>query len=167
VQFMQQAGDRGCVQGSHEDKIAFPFKLTPDRRFCFRREGLGPPLRLRSALPRLEGAVVTPHSASGERVLQNAQGSRVSPVKMRYEKSQKCLARPGTRRCQAAVEHAPPRAVILPMAAGKLSLYQAKRDFTKTAEPSGTAPVKPTEHDRFVRIQKDEAPRRRSTVPYL
>jgi hypothetical protein len=27
--------------------------------------------------------------------------------------------------------------------AGKLSLYQAKRDFTKTEEPSGTAPEKP------------------------
>jgi hypothetical protein len=29
------------------------------------------------------------------------------------------------------------------MATGKLSLYQAKRDFTKTAEPSGRALVKP------------------------
>ena len=36
------------------------------------------------------------------------------------------------------------------MAADKLSLYQAKRDFTKTAEPSGTAPVKAAEHLRFV-----------------
>ena len=44
------------------------------------------------------------------------------------------------------------------MAAGKLSLYQAKRDFTKTAEPSGTAPVKPAEHLRFV-IQKHAASR--------
>jgi DNA ligase D-like protein (predicted 3'-phosphoesterase) len=77
---------------------------------------------------------------------------------MSYEKSQECLARPGTRRRQAAVEHAPPRAVILPMAAGKLSLYQAKRDFTKTAEPSGTAPVTPAEHLRFV-IQKHAASR--------
>jgi bifunctional non-homologous end joining protein LigD len=45
-----------------------------------------------------------------------------------------------------------------PMAAGKLSLYQAKRDFTKTAEPSGTARVKPAEHARFV-IQKHAASR--------
>ena len=44
------------------------------------------------------------------------------------------------------------------MAAGKLSLYQAKRDFTKTAEPSGTARVKPAEHLRFV-IQKHAASR--------
>src|SRR5215203_7054415 len=44
------------------------------------------------------------------------------------------------------------------MAAGKLSLYQAKRDFTKTEEPSGTAPVKPAEHLRFV-IQKHAASR--------
>ena len=42
------------------------------------------------------------------------------------------------------------------MAARKLSLYQAKRDFTKTAEPSGTARVKPAEHLRFV-IQKHAA----------
>lgn len=32
------------------------------------------------------------------------------------------------------------------MAADKLSLYQAKRDFTKTAEPSGTARVKPAKY---------------------
>jgi bifunctional non-homologous end joining protein LigD len=44
------------------------------------------------------------------------------------------------------------------MAAGKLSLYQAKRDFTKTAEPSGQARVKPAEHPRFV-IQKHAASR--------
>ena len=44
------------------------------------------------------------------------------------------------------------------MAAGKLSLYQAKRDFTKTAEPSGTARVKPAKHLRFV-IQKHAASR--------
>ncbi len=44
------------------------------------------------------------------------------------------------------------------MAAGKLSLYQAKRDFTKTEEPSGTARVKPAEHLRFV-IQKHAASR--------
>jgi hypothetical protein len=42
------------------------------------------------------------------------------------------------------------------MAAGKLSLYQAKRDFTKTAEPSGQARVKPAEYPRFV-IQKHAA----------
>jgi bifunctional non-homologous end joining protein LigD len=44
------------------------------------------------------------------------------------------------------------------MAADKLSLYQAKRDFTKTAEPSGTARVKPAKHLRFV-IQKHAASR--------
>src|SRR3954453_16835257 len=42
------------------------------------------------------------------------------------------------------------------MAAGNLSLYQAKRDFTKTAEPSGSTPVKPAEYPRFV-IQKHAA----------
>jgi len=44
------------------------------------------------------------------------------------------------------------------MAAGKLSLYQAKRDFTKTAEPSGKARVKPAQYPRFV-IQKHAASR--------
>ena len=44
------------------------------------------------------------------------------------------------------------------MAARKLSLYQAKRDFTKTAEPSGKARVKPAEYPRFV-IQKHAASR--------
>src|SRR4051794_33449210 len=44
------------------------------------------------------------------------------------------------------------------MATGKLSLYQAKRDFTKTAEPSGRALVKPAEYRRFV-IQKHAASR--------
>src|SRR3954468_20784216 len=44
------------------------------------------------------------------------------------------------------------------MAAGKLSQYQAKRDFTKTAEPSGAARVKPAEQLRFV-IQKHAASR--------
>jgi bifunctional non-homologous end joining protein LigD len=44
------------------------------------------------------------------------------------------------------------------MAAGKLSLYQAKRDFTKTAEPSGRAQVKPAQYRRFV-IQKHAASR--------
>jgi DNA ligase D-like protein (predicted 3'-phosphoesterase) len=44
------------------------------------------------------------------------------------------------------------------MAADKLSLYQAKRDFTKTAEPSGTARVKPAKYPRFV-IQKHAASR--------
>ena len=37
-------------------------------------------------------------------------------------------------------------------------LYQAKRDFTKTAEPSGSARVKPAEYPRFV-IQKHAASR--------
>src|SRR3954470_2343059 len=44
------------------------------------------------------------------------------------------------------------------MAANNLSLYQAKRDFTKTAEPSGRAHVKPAEYSRFV-IQKHAASR--------
>src|SRR6202035_2288352 len=44
------------------------------------------------------------------------------------------------------------------MATRKLSLYQTKRDFTKTAEPSGQAVVKPAEYPRFV-IQKHAASR--------
>jgi bifunctional non-homologous end joining protein LigD len=44
------------------------------------------------------------------------------------------------------------------MAADKLSLYQAKRNFKKTAEPSGRKPVKPAEYPRFV-IQKHAASR--------
>jgi bifunctional non-homologous end joining protein LigD len=44
------------------------------------------------------------------------------------------------------------------MAPRKLSLYQAKRDFTKTDEPSGKARVKPAEYPRFV-IQKHAASR--------
>jgi bifunctional non-homologous end joining protein LigD len=44
------------------------------------------------------------------------------------------------------------------MAASKLSLYQAKRDFSKTAEPSGKAKVKAAEYPRFV-IQKHAASR--------
>ena len=40
----------------------------------------------------------------------------------------------------------------------KLSLYQAKRDFTKTDEPSGKVRVKPAEYPRFV-IQKHAASR--------
>src|SRR5204862_1959569 len=44
------------------------------------------------------------------------------------------------------------------MATGDLSVYQAKRDFTKTAEPSGKTAVKPAEHARFV-IQKHAASR--------
>src|SRR5438105_4767893 len=44
------------------------------------------------------------------------------------------------------------------MAVDKLSLYQAKRDFTKTAEPSGKARVMPAEYPRFV-IQKHAASR--------
>jgi bifunctional non-homologous end joining protein LigD len=42
--------------------------------------------------------------------------------------------------------------------AGKLFLYQQKRDFTKTAEPSGAAKVAPAEYPRFV-IQKHAATR--------
>src|SRR5256714_14854564 len=44
------------------------------------------------------------------------------------------------------------------MATRNLSLYQAKRDFTKTAEPSGKALVTPAEYPRFV-IQKHAASR--------
>src|SRR2546421_7242161 len=44
------------------------------------------------------------------------------------------------------------------MPTGKLSLYQAKRDFTKTAEPSGKTHIKPAEYPRFV-IQKHAASR--------
>ena len=44
------------------------------------------------------------------------------------------------------------------MAARKLSLYQAKRDFTITAEPSGRTQVKPAQYPRFV-IQKHAASR--------
>src|SRR4029453_9144534 len=44
------------------------------------------------------------------------------------------------------------------MEGGKLAFYQPKRDFTKTAEPSGMARVKPAEHPRFV-IQKHAASR--------
>jgi bifunctional non-homologous end joining protein LigD len=44
------------------------------------------------------------------------------------------------------------------MAKKKLSEYRAKRDFTKTAEPSGSQVVRPAEHLRFV-IQKHAATR--------
>jgi len=44
------------------------------------------------------------------------------------------------------------------MAAKKLSEYQARRDFTKTAEPSGKRTIKPAEYPRFV-IQKHDATR--------
>lgn len=44
------------------------------------------------------------------------------------------------------------------MAKKKLSEYRAKRDFTKTAEPSGTTVVRPAQHLRFV-IQKHDATR--------
>jgi len=40
----------------------------------------------------------------------------------------------------------------------KLTRYQAKRDFSKTAEPSGKTHVKPAEYPRFV-IQKHDATR--------
>jgi bifunctional non-homologous end joining protein LigD len=42
------------------------------------------------------------------------------------------------------------------MAEGKLSKYRSKRDFNKTAEPSGEAAVAPTARRRFV-IQKHDA----------
>jgi bifunctional non-homologous end joining protein LigD len=44
------------------------------------------------------------------------------------------------------------------MAKSRLSLYQQKRDFTKTAEPSGKSKVAPAEYPRFV-IQKHAARR--------
>ncbi|WP_269716973.1 DNA ligase D [Caulobacter sp. NIBR2454] len=44
------------------------------------------------------------------------------------------------------------------MASAKLATYRAKRDFTKTAEPSGKATVQSSEHLRFV-IQKHAATR--------
>src|SRR3981189_24225 len=44
------------------------------------------------------------------------------------------------------------------MAAPKLSLYQAKRDFTITAERRGKTQVKPAQYPRFV-IQKHAASR--------
>jgi bifunctional non-homologous end joining protein LigD len=50
------------------------------------------------------------------------------------------------------------RPLYATMATRKLSLYQAKRDFTKTAEPSGKARIKSAEYPRFV-IQKHAATR--------
>src|SRR2546429_4141930 len=44
------------------------------------------------------------------------------------------------------------------MASRKLSKYRAKRDFPKTAEPSGAVDVVPAEHLRYV-IQKHAARR--------
>jgi bifunctional non-homologous end joining protein LigD len=44
------------------------------------------------------------------------------------------------------------------MAKSKLALYQQKRDFTKTAEPSGRGRIGPAEYPRFV-IQKHAATR--------
>ncbi len=44
------------------------------------------------------------------------------------------------------------------MAKTKLALYQQKRDFTKTREPSGKAKIAPAEYPRFV-IQKHSATR--------
>ena len=44
------------------------------------------------------------------------------------------------------------------MAKTSLSLYQQKRDFTKTAEPSGKAKITPADYPRFV-IQKHAATR--------
>ncbi|MFA7306532.1 MAG: non-homologous end-joining DNA ligase [Hyphomicrobium sp.] len=44
------------------------------------------------------------------------------------------------------------------MATKQLSEYRAKRDFTKTAEPSGSTAIRPAKHLRFV-IQKHDATR--------
>lgn len=48
--------------------------------------------------------------------------------------------------------------IVTVMANPELSIYQAKRDFTNTDEPSGRARVKPAEYPRFV-IQKHAASR--------
>src|SRR5262249_53794938 len=56
------------------------------------------------------------------------------------------------------LEQSPPHSVVIAMAARKLSLYQSKRDFTITAEPSGKTQVKPSRYARFV-IQKHAASR--------
>src|ERR1700694_4937926 len=40
----------------------------------------------------------------------------------------------------------------------KLAIYQSKRDFLKTLEPSGKAAIKPAEYPRFI-IQKHAATR--------
>src|SRR5688572_23610510 len=50
------------------------------------------------------------------------------------------------------------RKTVSLMAKSKLALYQQKRDFTKTAEPSGKAEIAPAEYPRFV-IQKHAATR--------
>ena len=42
--------------------------------------------------------------------------------------------------------------------AKKLATYQAKRDFKKSSEPSGTAAIKPADYPRFV-VQKHAATR--------
>jgi hypothetical protein len=51
-----------------------------------------------------------------------------------------------------------PRTTVEAAMATKLSQYRAKRDFTKTAEPSGKLEVTPSKVDRFV-IQKHAATR--------
>ena len=56
-----------------------------------------------------------------------------------------------TERCRAARRS-------LFVATRKLSTYRQKRDFTKTAEPSGKLPVKASKQLRFV-IQKHAARR--------
>jgi len=63
------------------------------------------------------------------------------------------MARPGKDGTCAA-----PGPLFPVMAADKLFLYQAKRDFTKTAEPSGKARVRAAEYRRFV-VQKHAASR--------
>ena len=63
------------------------------------------------------------------------------------------MARPGKDGTCAA-----PGPLLQVMAADKLILYQAKRDFTKTAEPSGKARVRAAEYLRFV-VQKHAASR--------
>src|SRR3954466_5387867 len=59
---------------------------------------------------------------------------------------------------RAAVGTGSIRAGYCLMAARKLLIFQTKRDFTKTAEPSGSTRVKPAEYPRFV-IQKHAASR--------
>src|SRR5579875_2625500 len=63
----------------------------------------------------------------------------------RHKSSPKHRKRAHARRCD-------------PMTRNKLSSYRAKRNFGKTAEPTGKAKVKPAEHLRYV-IQKHAARR--------
>jgi hypothetical protein len=52
--------------------------------------------------------------------------------------------------------------MTLPANTDKLAKYRAKRDFTKTSEPSGESKAPPAKRRRFV-IQKPGGPSRWST----